>query len=223
MAKITELVRRVYRYEQRSALETAYPSNVLLLLAAIVLVINLCNNSIADPGLYIFCFVVVIAAVAFAFWLRRATNAGGIAKLSSTLFLAFGVVCSKRLLNQAVGKFLRTHNLKSKKGAQVMRKNEKITALYERLSRDDFGKDDDQQRESNSISNQKAMLEDFAARQGFTNIVHFTDDGISGTCFDRPGFTSFGRMASDIIPAMRTALRQCLEHHPLESSCHPAW
>lgn len=69
-----------------------------------------------------------------------------------------------------------------------MRKNEKITALYERLSRDDFGKDDDQQRESNSISNQKAMLEEFAARQGFTNIVHFTDDGISGTCFERPGF-----------------------------------
>lgn len=102
--------------------------------------------------------------------------------------LAAGVVCSKRLLNQAVGKSLRTHNLKPKKGAQVMRKNEKITALYERLSRDDFGKDDDQQRESNSISNQKAMLEGFAARQGFTNIVHFTDDGISGTCFDRPGF-----------------------------------
>ena len=102
--------------------------------------------------------------------------------------LAAGVVCSKRLLNQAVGKSLRTHNLKPKKGAQVMRKNEKITALYERLSRDDFDKDDDQQRESNSISNQKAMLEEFAARQGFTNIVHFTDDGISGTCFDRPGF-----------------------------------
>ena len=102
--------------------------------------------------------------------------------------MAAGVVCSKRLLNQAVRKSLRTHNLKPKKGAQVMRKNEKITALYERLSRDDFGKDDDQQRESNSISNQKAMLEEFAARQGFTNIVHFTDDGISGTCFDRPGF-----------------------------------
>ena len=101
---------------------------------------------------------------------------------------AAGVVCSKRLLNQSVGKSLRTHNLKPKKGAQAMRKNEKITALYERLSRDDFGKDDDQQRESNSISNQKAMLEEFAARQGFTNIVHFTDDGISGTCFDRPGF-----------------------------------
>ena len=107
--------------------------------------------------------------------------------------LAAGVVCSKRLLNQAVGKSLRTHNLKPKKGAQVMRKNEKITALYERLSRDDFGKDDDQQRESNSISNQKAMLEEFAARQGFTNIVHFTDDGISGTCFDRPGFLAMMR------------------------------
>ena len=70
---------------------------------------------------------------------------------------AAGVVCSKRLLNQAVGKSLRTHNLKPKKGAQVMRKNEKITALYERLSRDDFGKDDDQQRESNSISNQELL------------------------------------------------------------------
>ena len=72
--------------------------------------------------------------------------------------MAAGVVCSKRLLNQAVGKSLRTHNLKPKKGAQVMRKNEKITALYERLSRDDFGKDDDQQRESNSISNQDVVL-----------------------------------------------------------------
>ena len=71
--------------------------------------------------------------------------------------MAAGVVCSKRLLNQAVGKSLRTHNLKPKKGAQVMRKNEKITALYERLSRDDFGKDDDQQRESNSISNQELL------------------------------------------------------------------
>ena len=110
--------------------------------------------------------------------------------------LAAGVVCSKRLLNQAVGKSLRTHNLKPKKGAQVMRKNEKITALYERLSRDDFGKDDDQQRESNSISNQKAMLEEFAARQGFTNIVHFTDDGISGTCFDRPGFLAMMTLTS---------------------------
>ena len=97
--------------------------------------------------------------------------------------LAAGVVCSKRLLNQVVGKSLRTHNLKSKKGAQAMRRNEKITALYERLSRDD-----DLQGESNSISNQKKLLEDYAAQHDFPNPVHFTDDGISGTCFDRPGF-----------------------------------
>ena len=58
-----------------------------------------------------------------------------------------------------------------------------ITALYERLSRDD-----DLEGESNSISNQKRQLEDYARSQGFLNPVHFTDDGISGTCFDRPGF-----------------------------------
>ena len=44
--------------------------------------------------------------------------------------------------------------------------------IRDRLSRDDFGKDDDQQRESNSISNQKAMLEEFAVRQGFTKDVY---------------------------------------------------
>ena len=38
------------------------------------------------------------------------------------------------------------------------------------------------------VEGEEVMLEEFAARQGFTNIVHFTDDGISGTCFDRPGF-----------------------------------
>ena len=44
----------------------------------------------------------------------------------------------------------------------------KITALYERLSRDD-----DQQGESNSIANQKKLLESYAAQQGFPNPVHF--------------------------------------------------
>lgn len=58
-----------------------------------------------------------------------------------------------------------------------------ITALYERLSHDD-----ELQGESNSITNQKKILEDYAAQHGFTNIVHYTDDGISGTRFDRPGF-----------------------------------
>ena len=64
-----------------------------------------------------------------------------------------------------------------------MRKNEKITALYERLSRDD-----DQQGESNSISNQKSYLEETARRNGHTCLRHFTDDGVSGSRFDRPGF-----------------------------------
>lgn len=61
----------------------------------------------------------------------------------------------------------------------------KITPLYERLSRDD-----ELQGESNSISNQKQMLEDYARQNGFPNPTHFTDDGISGTCFDRPGFNA---------------------------------
>ena len=47
-----------------------------------------------------------------------------------------------------------------------------ITALYPRLSHED-----ELQGESNSISNQKQMLEDYAIKHGFTNLVHFTDDG----------------------------------------------
>ena len=53
-------------------------------------------------------------------------------------------------------------------------RNEKITPLYERLSRDD-----ELQGESNSISNQKKMLEDYARRNGLPNPTHFTDDGVS--------------------------------------------
>jgi site-specific DNA recombinase len=68
------------------------------------------------------------------------------------------------------------------KGATPM-KDTKITPLYERLSRDD-GDD----KESNSISTQKTMLEDYAKKHGLPNPTHFTDDGISGTRFDREGF-----------------------------------
>lgn len=59
--------------------------------------------------------------------------------------------------------------------------NDKITALYSRLSRDDESIGD-----SLSIVNQKAMLEKYAAQNGFSNIVHFSDDGFSGGNFDRP-------------------------------------
>ena len=60
---------------------------------------------------------------------------------------------------------------------------DRVTALYERLS-----KDDEQQGESNSILNQKRFLEDFARKSGMTNIKHFTDDGYTGRNFNRPGF-----------------------------------
>ena len=62
-------------------------------------------------------------------------------------------------------------------------KKTKYTALYERLSRDD-----EMQGESNSITNQKKYLEEYARSQGFKNIRHFTDDGYSGVDFNRPGF-----------------------------------
>ena len=61
---------------------------------------------------------------------------------------------------------------------------EKITALYERLSRDD-----ELQGDSNSIINQNKMLENYCKQNGFTNIRHYTDDGYSGGNFDRPAWT----------------------------------
>ncbi len=67
---------------------------------------------------------------------------------------------------------------------------EKITALYERLSRDD-----ELTGESNSIVNQKSMLEEYAKNNGFSNLVHYTDDGYSGGNFERP---SWKRLISDI-------------------------
>ena len=53
-----------------------------------------------------------------------------------------------------------------------------ITALYARLSQEDA-----LDGESNSIANQKKLLEDYAAQHNFPHPTHFTDDGISGTCF----------------------------------------
>ncbi|WP_425755552.1 recombinase family protein [Ihubacter sp. rT4E-8] len=67
---------------------------------------------------------------------------------------------------------------------------EKITALYERLSRDDESAGD-----SNSIVNQKKYLEGYAAQYSFSNIVHYTDDGWSGGNFDRPAWK---RLVADI-------------------------
>ena len=99
-----------------------------------------------------------------------------------------------------------------RKGMVIAMRNEKITPLYERLSRDD-----ELQGESNSISNQKQMLEDFARRNGLPNPTHFTDDGISGTRFDRPGFLAMmeeveaGRVEAIVIKDMSRLGRDYLK------------
>ena len=91
-------------------------------------------------------------------------------------------------------------------------RNEKITPLYGRLSRDD-----ELQGESNSISHQKQMLEEFARRNNLPNPRHFTDDGVSGTRFDRPGFLAMmeeveaGRVEAIVIKDMSRLGRDYLK------------
>ena len=91
-------------------------------------------------------------------------------------------------------------------------RNEKITPLYERLSRDD-----ELQGESNSISHQKQMLEEFARRNNLPNPRHFTDDGVSGTRFDRSGFLAMmeeveaGRVEAIVIKDMSRLGRDYLK------------
>ena len=88
----------------------------------------------------------------------------------------------------------------------------RATALYERLS-----KDDELQGESNSISNQKMYLEDYARKNGFHDIRHFTDDGYTGTNFNRPGFQSMlseiesGRIGTVIVKDMSRFGRNYLQ------------
>ena len=103
--------------------------------------------------------------------------------------------------------------LKIKEGETMAKSNQgKFTALYERLSRDD-----ELQGESNSILNQKKYLEDYARKNGFNNIQHFTDDGYSGTNFNRPGFQSMiakieaGHIATVIVKDMSRFGRNYLE------------
>ncbi len=67
---------------------------------------------------------------------------------------------------------------------------EAVTALYRRLSRDD-----ELQGDSNSIINQKKILQKYALEHGYTNFRFYIDDGISGTTFNRPGFQ---QMIADI-------------------------
>ena len=64
--------------------------------------------------------------------------------------------------------------------------------LYERLSRDD-----NLEGESYSIGNQKKLLTKVAKEKGYTNLVHFMDDGISGVTMDRPGFVDMIRQLEE--------------------------
>jgi len=68
--------------------------------------------------------------------------------------------------------------------------SDELTALYERLS-----KDDENSGESNSIKNQKDILEKYAKDNGFSNIRHFSDDGFSGVSFTRPAFMEMMELA----------------------------
>ena len=70
------------------------------------------------------------------------------------------------------------------------RQSDKITALYCRLSRDD-----ELQGESNSITNQKSIVEKYAKENGFKNTKFFVDDGYSGVSFTRPAFMELMELA----------------------------
>ena len=81
---------------------------------------------------------------------------------------------------------------------------EAVTALYCRLSRDD-----ELQGDSNSIINQKKILQKYALEHGYTNFRFYIDDGISGTTFNRPGFQE---MIADVEAELSNGLssRICL-------------
>jgi len=90
--------------------------------------------------------------------------------------------------------------------------NDKITALYCRLSRDD-----ELQGDSNSIKNQKAILQKYADENGFRNTVFFVDDGYSGTTFERPdwqrlmGLVDEGKVGTIIVKDMSRLGRDYLQ------------
>ena len=94
----------------------------------------------------------------------------------------------------------------------VKQTESKITALYERLSRDD-----DNAGDSNSIVNQKKYLESYAQQRGYTNCRYYTDDGWSGGNFERPAWKQLiadieaGKVAHVIVKDMSRAGRDYLQ------------
>jgi len=105
----------------------------------------------------------------------------------------------------------------------VKQAESKITALYERLSRDD-----DNAGDSNSIVNQKKYLESYAQQRGYTNCRHYTDDGWSGGNFERPAWKQLiadieaGKVAHVIVKDMSRAGRDYLQTRILHGGILPA-
>lgn len=79
-----------------------------------------------------------------------------------------------------------------KESSSSAKRDDKITALYCRLSRDD-----ELQGDSNSIKNQKMILQKYAEDNGFRNITTFVDDGYSGTNFNRPDWQRLMQLVDD--------------------------
>jgi DNA invertase Pin-like site-specific DNA recombinase len=102
--------------------------------------------------------------------------------------------------------------LAAKKGVFQIMQSDRITALYSRLSNDDG-----YEGESNSISHQRTMLEEYATRNRFPGIHHFIDDGWSGTRWDRPSFTELmslvkeGKVGTIIVKDMSRLGRDYLQ------------
>jgi len=104
----------------------------------------------------------------------------------------------------------------------IVLQEEKTTALYLRLSRDD-----EQEGESNSISNQKTLLTDYAKRNKFRNIKTFVDDGVSGVTLNRDGFKKLmeqveaDQVSTLIVKDMSRLGRNCLEVGQLTETVFP--
>ena len=102
--------------------------------------------------------------------------------------------------------------MNSRQSYTAVKNNDKITALYCRLSRDD-----ELQGDSNSIKNQKTILQKYADDNGFTNTEFFVDDGYSGTNFDRPDWQRLislveeGRIGTIIVKDMSRLGRDYLK------------
>lgn len=102
--------------------------------------------------------------------------------------------------------------------------NEKYTILYARLSQDDGTQGD-----SNSIQNQRMMLEKYAKDNGFENVKFLYDDGVTGTNFNRPAFQEVmalienGEVSALIVKDMSRLGREYLEVGRLTEIVFPSY